>query len=376
MSADTEAEILAQFLLARRIVSPEQLKEAYDAQTKIEEVAGFRLELEEILTRKGLLNPQQMAFIQASLGHGRSDLIPGYEVMAKLGQGGMGAVYKARQTAMDRVIAIKVLLPHFAREKNSVERFLREAKVLAKLSHPNVMRGIDAGYQKGIYYYVMEYFEGQTLEPMLKRRGRLDPAEALSIVKQVALALDHANGFGIVHRDIKPDNIMIDGAGHVKVTDLGLAKMLTGPSTATLTQEGFVMGTPAYMSPEQAKGHEDVDTRSDLYSLGLSYFEMLCGQRAHSGDSPVVIFQKKLKEDVPVERLRQFGVSDSVIAVVRKMTARDREDRYQSPEELLQDLERVEHGAAVAAPTAVASPASPTRRLARSGRAPRASQCA
>jgi len=373
MSADTEAEILAQFLLARRIVTPEQLKDAFDAQTKIQEVAGFRLELEEILTRKGLLNPQQMAFVQASLGHGRSDLIPGYEVTAKLGQGGMGAVYKARQTAMDRVVAIKVLLPHFAREKNAVERFLREAKVLAKLSHPNVMRGIDAGYQKGIYYYVMEYFEGQTLESILKRRGRLAPVEALSIVKQVALALDHANGFGIVHRDIKPDNIMIDAGGHVKVTDLGLAKMLTGPSTATLTQEGFVMGTPAYMSPEQAKGHEDVDTRSDLYSLGLSYFEMLLGQRAHSGDSPVVIFQKKLKEDVPVERLRQVGVSDGVIAVVRKMTARDREERYQSAEELLQDLERVEHGATVAAPSA---PASPTRRLARSGRMPRAAQSA
>jgi serine/threonine protein kinase len=375
MSTEAETEILAQFLLARRIVTPEQLKEAFDAQAAILRVAGFPLELEEILLRKGLLNPQQLAYIQASLGHGRSDLIPGYEVLSKQGQGGMGAVYKARQTAMDRIVAIKVLLPHFAREKNAVDRFLREAKVLAKLSHPNLMRGIDAGFQKGLYYYVMEFFEGHTLEALLKRRGRLPLNEALSIVKQVTQGLDHAYGYGIVHRDIKPDNIMIDAAGQVKVTDLGLAKMVSGPSNSTLTQEGFVMGTPAYMSPEQARGEVEVDTRSDLYSLGLTFYEMLSGQRAHTGEGPVAIFQKKLKEDVPVDRLRPLGVPDGVIAVLRRMTARSREDRYQTPEELFEDLERIEQGTAPVVTVSASAPPPPaTRRIARMTRSARAAR--
>jgi serine/threonine-protein kinase len=363
-----EAADLERILISRGLLTPDQLQEAHEIRRKICET-GVSIELEEVLRRKGFLNPQQLALVRAAIGKGRTDLIQGYEIISKLGQGGMGAVYKARQISMDRIVAIKVLLPSFAGEKNAVERFLREAKVIAHLSHPNLVSGIDAGYQNGIYYCVMEYVEGQTLSKLLEPGKPIDWKQAFTIARQVSLALAHAQERKIVHRDVKPENIILARSGVAKLMDLGLAKLAggsAGPQNASLTGSGFLIGTPAYMSPEQAEGRADLDVRTDIYSLGLTLFEMLCGRRAFDGDTPMALLSKRLREKIPLERLAAAGVPDSAVAVVRKMTARDRQHRYGDAANLAADLEAVLAGrtAAHAAPL----PARPTRNLAPSRR--------
>lgn len=338
MSGPTFEEIA----LSRRFVTPEQIEEAKKIDQTIRET-GIVVPLEEIMLQKGWISPMQLAAIHAAMGKGRTDLISGYEVLSKIGQGGMGAVYKARQTMMDRLVAIKTLLPHFAREKDSVERFLREARVLAKLSHPNIVAGLDAGYQNGIYYFIMEFIEGVSLKQMLQKQP-LDWDEAIDYVKQVAAALEHAAKFGIVHRDIKPENILITKDGVAKLTDLGLAKLVTGPTDVTLTRAGYVMGTPAYLSPEQAQGNKEIDVRSDIYSLGLSLYEALSGKPAYSGDNAMAVVQRRLTQDPPWEKLAALGVPAPAIAIGRMMTFRDRQHRYQSPRELIEDCEAALEG--------------------------------
>lgn len=338
MSGPTFEEIA----LSRRFVTPEQIEEAKKIDQKIRET-GIVVPLEEILLQKGWISPIQLAAIHAAMGKGRTDLIPGYEILSKIGQGGMGAVYRARQTMMDRVVAIKTLLPHFAREKDAVERFLREARVLARLSHPNIVAGLDAGYHNGIYYFVMEFIEGTSLKQMLQKQP-LDWDEAIDYVRQIASALEHAARFGIVHRDIKPENILITRDGVAKLTDLGLAKLVTGPTDVTLTRAGYVMGTPAYLSPEQAQGHRDIDVRSDIYSLGLSLYEALSGKPAYSGDNAMAVVQRRLTQDPPWEKLAAMGVPAPVIGIGRMMTFRDRQHRYPSPRELIEDCEATLQG--------------------------------
>jgi serine/threonine-protein kinase len=333
---------LGQILLARGLLSQEQLEEALKTQKTITGT-GVKIDLEEVLVRKGFLSSQQVASLNAALGKGRTDLIPGFEIVSKIGQGGMGAVYKARQLSMDRLVALKVLLPSFAQEKNAVERFLREAKVIAKLSHPNLISGIDAGYHNGIYYCVMEYVEGQTLGRLLEGSQGLPWKDVFSIARQVASALGHAEQHRIVHRDVKPDNIMIDRSGAAKLMDLGIAKLAAGGKTpATLTNTGLLMGTPAYMSPEQAQS-VDLDIRSDLYSLGLTMFEALCGRRAYDAPTPFALLTKRLQEK---PRYDWLVCPDPVVAVVRKLTVRDRDSRYRSPAELIEDLDAVLAGGA------------------------------
>jgi serine/threonine-protein kinase len=183
--------------------------------------------------------------------------IGGYELLATLGKGGMGVVFKARQVSMDRVVALKVLPPHLAENEAFVQRFLREARSAAKLNHPNVVQGIDVGQAEGHYYFAMEFVDGSTVKEMIKQQGRLDEKTALNIVGAVARALEHAHEHGIIHRDIKPDNIMVTRKGEVKLADLGLARTTEKPDTMTI--EGTALGTPYYMAPEQVRAQADID---------------------------------------------------------------------------------------------------------------------
>lgn len=351
-----------QVAVARGFLSREQLQEAREIQRKVIE-AGLETSIEEVCLKKGFLSPQQLAVIHAVMGKGQKLVIQGYEILGKIGQGGMGAVFKARQTSMDRIVAIKTLLPHFAREPNAVERFLREAKVLAKLNHPNIVAGIDAGFQSGVYYYVMEYVEGRDLKSMLREQKRLPWKEALRITRLACEALQYAQAAGIVHRDIKPDNIIVTHSGDVKVTDMGLAKVAGGPVDATLTQSGYIMGTPAYMSPEQAQGNKEIDIRSDIYSLGLTLFEMLSGYPAYSGESPIAVLSKRLTQDPAWDRLATLGIPEPVLALGRRMTVRDRARRYQKPADVIHDIRLIEAGRAPVATAPVSPDRTPTRRL-------------
>lgn len=203
---------------------------------------------------------------------------PQLEILELLGQGGMGAVYKARQKELDRFVALKILPPNAGRDPGFAERFSREAKALAKLNHPNIVAIHDFGQTDGIYWVMMEYVDGVNLRQLLRSR-KIAPREALAIVPQICDALQYAHDEGIVHRDIKPENILLDTKGRVKIADFGLAKILRSqPADFTLTDTGATMGTPHYMAPEQVEKPQEVDHRADIYSLGVVFYEMLTGE--------------------------------------------------------------------------------------------------
>ncbi|MCE9528998.1 MAG: serine/threonine protein kinase, partial [Planctomycetales bacterium] len=210
-----------------------------------------------------------------------ADLAPHFpqlEIIELLGQGGMGAVYKARQKHLDRLIALKVIPPQAAKEPAFAERFAREARALARLNHPNIVTVYDFGQSDGVYFLLMEFVDGLNLRQTMKS-GHLSPQEALAIVPHVCDALQYAHDHGIVHRDVKPENVLLDKSGRVKIADFGLAKLLTqSPLDYTLTHSAQVMGTPRYMAPEQIEHPMEVDHRADIYSLGVMFYEMLTGE--------------------------------------------------------------------------------------------------
>jgi tRNA A-37 threonylcarbamoyl transferase component Bud32 len=251
-------------------------------------------------------------------------LFPQLELLELIGQGGMGAVYKARQPSLDRLVAVKVLPPEAGRDPAFAERFGREARALARLSHPNIVAVHDVGRAGDLYYFVMEYVDGVNLRQLL-RDGHLDPAQALRIVPQICDALQYAHEEGVVHRDIKPENILLDRKGRVKIADFGLAKLL-GRDTGnfTLTGSRQVMGTLYYMAPEQVERPLEVDHRADIYSLGVVFYEMLTG-RLPVGRFPM-----------PSEKA---GTDVRLDAVVLRALEREPERRYQHASDVKTDVE-------------------------------------
>ncbi len=274
--------------------------------------------------------------------------IHGYEMISKLGEGGMGSVWQARQTSLDRLVAIKILPPLFSRDKKLTERFRREALATAKLNHPNIVSAIDVGAERregapDLHYFVMEYVPGESLEDVINRVGRIPPARAAQIAAAVAEALDYAwEQAGIVHRDIKPGNILITRGGGVKLADLGLAR--SAWESAGLTTAGLAIGTPHYASPEQAQGKQEIDTRSDIYALGATMFHMLTGRTVYEGDSAAVVMAQHVNQDAPSCRDVNPQVPASLAAVVGKMMRRHPPERYQSARELRADLVRFQKG--------------------------------
>jgi len=281
--------------------------------------------------------------------------IGGFELLATLGKGGMGTVFKARQVSMDRVVALKVLPPNLAKNQDFVQRFLREARSAAKLNHPNIVQGIDVGEADGVYYFAMEFVDGPTLKDLLKREGRLEEKKALNIVGGVARALEHAHKHGIVHRDIKPDNIMISRDGVVKLADLGLARSILpqvsdpsslprvsdpreGTYAETVTLDGTALGTPHYMAPEQARGEADLDTRADIYALGATLFHAVTGEFPYTAPNAGALMAKHITEPVPNPKDRNPALSRPVCDLIQRMMAKDREDRPQTPSDLLSEI--------------------------------------
>ncbi len=278
------------------------------------------------------------------LDEDESPEIDGYEIRQKLGEGGMGCVWLARQTSLDRLVAIKILPFAFSRNKKLVERFRREALATAKLNHPNIVSAIDVGVQEradrpDLYYFVIEYVDGQSLDEILARAGRIEPFRAAQMTREVAVGLEHAwSEAGIVHRDIKPGNILITRGGDIKLTDLGLARSRC--ESAALTTAGLAIGTPHYASPEQALGRSDVDTRSDIYALGATLFHMLTGRPVFEGDSAAAVMVRHINEDAPACTDVNPKVPRELDAIVARMMQRDPALRYQTPGELRTDIER------------------------------------
>jgi eukaryotic-like serine/threonine-protein kinase len=260
--------------------------------------------------------------------------IRGYEVLGLLGEGGMGRVYLARDLLLERRVAIKTISPRLAGEGSAARRFLREARAMAGVEHPSVVRIYGFGDIEGRAYFVMEYVDGESLSARIARVTRLAPAAAFAVARDVAQALAAAWKRGIVHRDVKPGNILLDVDDRAKVTDFGLARPTTHGEDADVTGAGTVVGTPHYMSPEQARG-EEVDFRSDVYSLGIVLYEMLGGQKPFVGKSPVEVISRHLSEPLPALRERCPDVQPGVADLVAWMTAKSAAARPASYDELL-----------------------------------------
>jgi predicted Ser/Thr protein kinase len=251
-----------------------------------------------------------------------------YEIETTLGEGGMARVYRGTDGVLGRPVAIKVLADRYANDDTFVTRFRREAQAAAALNHPNVVSVFDTGDDGQAHYIVMEYVPGQTLADVLKREGPLDPDRAARIAEDVATALQAAHERGLVHRDVKPGNVMIDPEGRTKVMDFGIAR---AAANDTLTQTGAVLGTAAYLSPEQARG-DPVDARSDIYSLGAVLYEMLTGRPPFTADSPVAIAYAHVNDQPDPPSAHRPGVSPELEAVTIRALAKDPGDRYPSAE--------------------------------------------
>src|SRR5438093_6618542 len=286
----------------------------------------------------------QLARLQAALADR-------YTIERELGRGGMATVHLAQDLKHRRKVAIKVLKPELAAALGP-ERFLQEIEIAAGLTHPHILPLYDSGEATGLLYYVMPYVEGETLRNRLDRAGQLPLAEAVQIAREVADALGYAHGHDVVHRDIKPENILFE-AGHAVVSDFGIARAITATAGAPLTETGIVIGTPAYMSPEQASGTDPIDGRSDVYSLGCVLYEMFAGEPPYTGPSAQIVMAKRLTDPVPsVRRLRE-GIPPAIDAAVSRALAKAPADRFDTAALFAE---------ALAAPAAGPTPVHPLRR--------------
>jgi serine/threonine-protein kinase len=267
-----------------------------------------------------------------------------YRVLRKIGGGGMADVYLCEDLTLGRRVALKVLLSRFLNDPSFVERFRREAKAAAGLNHANLVSIYDWGEVDGTYFIVMEYVEGETLKDLVRRRGRLGGSEAVRISLQLLAALEFAHRTGIVHRDVKPQNVMLDRDGNVKVTDFGIARA----GDSGMTEAGSILGTAQYLAPEQAKGQR-VDERSDLYSVGIVLYEMLTGTVPFKGDSAVTVALKHVNEMAAEPAQLVPGMPYALNQIVLKAIAKDPDQRYQTAEQFARDLRSAQVGGPVAA---------------------------
>jgi len=303
--------------------------------------------LEQLLVSNRFITPNQAKRVKQvskeSTKEGAAEQIPGYKILGKLGAGAMAIVYKARQISLDRTVAIKILPRRFSENPDYVKRFYKEGKAAAKLNHNNIVGAYDVGEAGGYHYFVMEYVEGKTLYEDLAKGKIFTEQEAVAITMQVASALEHAHAKGLIHRDVKPKNIMINSAGVVKLAALGLARDANDVELAK-SEAGKAFGTPYYISPEQIRGEIDIDGRCDIYSLGATFYHMVTGRVPFEATTPSEVMRKHLKEPIIPPDHINTALSAGCSEVIEMMLEKNKHDRYASAEELMTDLEAVRKG--------------------------------
>lgn len=278
--------------------------------------------------------------------------IGAYRIVRRLGGGGMGAVYEAIQEKLDRRVAIKVLSREMKNNPLALARFQREARAAGALNHPHIIQVYDIADEGGLYYFSMEFIDGETVMERLKREGKLSIADSLSIAEAVAKALHYAHERSFIHRDIKPENIMIDREGRIKLADLGLAKNTQEGNDVTVPGTG--LGTPYYMAPEQSTDAASVDHRADIYALGVTLMHIMTGRRPFDGKSAMRIIRAHLEQPLPSGRDLGTELPQQVDSLLQKMCAKDRDQRYTDYNGLLADLGQIKESLSPAKPAAVA----------------------
>ena len=348
-------ELFLEIAQEKRLLAAEQAELCSADQAKLAEM-GYSRTMAQIVREKELLTVEQITEIRREMAkRGVLPRVGGYELISKLGEGGMGAVYKARQIALDRVVALKVLPAELGRNRQYIGRFEREARLAAKVAHPNAVQVFQVGEDSGRHYIAMEFIDGSDAAKELAQ-GPMEEKRALEIIRGVAQALAVAHEKGIVHRDIKPGNIMVTSAGKPKLSDLGIAKQV-GASGGTLTKTGAAIGTPQYMSPEQCQGAKDIDGRADIYSLGATLYHMVCGKVPFTGATPPGIMHKQVYELLPDPQRVNPNLSVATAALIQRMLEKDRDARFQTCAELIEGVEAALSGTPVALPVSEPEPA-------------------
>jgi len=265
--------------------------------------------------------------------------VPGYRVMNVLGKGGTGVVFEVEDMANDRRCALKMLYPHHMDEPSFVKRFRREGRLLTEFDHPNIVKGYDHGSHEQFYYQVLERIDGISILEQIQEHGALEEDRALGVILQVADALQFLQEQGIVHRDVKPDNVMLTEDGTARILDLGFAKEIGSEPDV---EEGTTMGTVYYMSPEQAKGQQELDVRSDIYSLGVTLYHMVVGDVPFEGDEPREVMAKQVRNRVQGQNLKDGRISSHVHYFIRKMMSKKKDFRFQTPREIIDRIESIQ----------------------------------
>lgn len=328
-----EEEKLAHALISRGLITRDEWQQARDGETG----AGLGPML-AALVRGNFLTPGQAERVAVELPTLTTQQIPGYDKLEKIGEGSMGTVFKARQISMNRTVAIKVLKRRLAANKEFLARFEREAHLAAKFNSNHVIQAIDVGKAGDINYFVMEYVEGVTIKDELEKGKIYEEAEAVNIVLQIARALQVAHRRDLVHRDVKPANIVLTKDGTAKLADLGMARATTDVAHIK-AEKGLTLGTPHYMAPEQIRGRSDVDARADIYSLGATLFHMVTGRPPFPFPTVDEVLKAHLKEELTPPDHINTKLSAGLGQVVEFMMTKSRKKRYPSPDELILDLE-------------------------------------
>jgi serine/threonine-protein kinase len=301
--------------------------------------------LEQLLLNNQFVTASQVSRLRNMIRESKdvSSQIPGYKILGKLGSGAMAVVYKAKQVSLDRVVAVKVLPKKFVQKSDYVERFYKEGRIAAKMNHNNIVQAIDVGEVGGLYYFVMEFVEGKTLYDDLSKGKIFNEEEAIDLILQLVSALGHAHSLGLIHRDVKPKNIMINKDGVVKLADMGLARE-TSDMKAAKHEQGKAFGTPYYIAPEQIRGLVDIDGRADIYALGATLFHMVTGRVPFEASSPSEVMKKHLKEPLTPPDHINTALTAGISEVIEVMMAKIRDDRYKNMEEVMADLQAVREG--------------------------------
>ncbi len=338
---------IARVVVERKLCTANEVGLVRTELKTLNQKKGQSLTLAELLLQRGYITHSQLKRMGTAVDEDSmykpAQQIPGFQVLKKIGQGAMAVVFKAKQLSLDRIVAIKVLPKRLSDNPEFVERFYKEGRAAARLNHPHIVQAFDVGESSGYHYFVMEFIDGQTVYELLGPDKPTDEKEAIRVILQTAQALGHAHRVGLVHRDVKPKNIMLTKEGIVKLADMGLAREVDDYAAAT-AEAGRAYGTPYYISPEQIRGEINIDFRADIYSLGATFYHMVAGRVPYDGTTPSSVMHKHLKEAlIPPDHLNQ-KLSSGVGEIIEVMMAKNADDRYPSTDELIEDLEAVAKG--------------------------------